>query len=401
MTRPVLSREKAPASLVLSAIAQLCEARNAEVFPGLLADAAAAVLGTRQTFAILCNRSTGLPELASLCALENTPQVHGFLQNYGASQPNRGAGDVATELITAPGLWMIPVIYNSRTEAFVGALAGSADRPPSEQVHNLRVLARIAGPCIAALRDASGLRRKADELEALLQIKSSMLSHLSHELRSLLAAVRGYAKRMADGRAGALGDAAHHHLDVILRNTGKLLDLASHTLPFVAEQALRIEPFDLREPLESALKRLRRGEPEKFGPITLQIPAESFPVTADRERLAVVFGILLTAATGVAGGGARVTVRFLRGVNGEVTVKIFAGRDLPQTLMDNIFEHHEESPPSALASESPVAPGLALVHDMIWLHGGRITATNCPGEGAVFLFTLPPAQLGLKGANDN
>jgi signal transduction histidine kinase len=363
---------------------------------GRLAEAAAAVLGTRQTFAVLCDRSTGQLELASLRALAHTPQVRGLLQNYRAPQPGCGTVAISSDVISVPGLWMIPVTHDSRTEAFAGVLNRSGDRPALDHVESLRALSRVAGPFIAALRDAQGLRRKVEELEAHHLIKSSMVSHLSHELRSLLAAVRGYAKRMADGRAGALGDAAHHHLDVILRNTGKLLDLASHTLPFVAEQVLRIESFDLREPLENVLKRMQRGEPEQFATITLQIPAEPFLVTGDRERLAVVFGILLSTATASAAAGAKTTIQFLRGATEEMTVKIFAGRELPQSVVDSIFEHHDEAA-SPLAPQGEVgAPGFSLVHDLIWLHGGRISVTSRSGEGAVFLFTLPPGQPGLK-----
>ena len=291
---------------------------------------------------------------------------------------------------------MVPVSHDARVEALVGIVTQSADGPAVEQLDVLRALSRVAGPFIAALRDAQRLRRKVDELEALLHIKSNLMSHLSHELRSLLAAVRGYAKRMADGRAGAIGDVARQHLSVILRNTDKLVDLASHTLPFVTEQDLRIESFDLREPLDGVLQRMQRGEPERFEAIARQIPPEPFLVTGDRERLAVVFRILLATATEGAGGGAKTTIQFLRGAREEVTVKIFAARELPPPIMDRIFEHHNESAPPALHQDEPGAPGFSLVHDLIWLHGGRITVTSGSGEGAVFLFTLPPAQLELR-----
>ena len=401
MAQHVVSRERvsavttAPTTFVLSAIALLLEAKDVEGFSTRLAELAAAALGTRQTFAILCDRLTGRPDLASLSSPAHTPHVRGFLQNYCAPQGCLGPSALSTDVITGPGLWMVPVSHNARVEALVGIVTQSADGPAAEQLDVLRALSRVSGPFVASLRDAQRLRRKVDELEALLQIKSSLMSHLSHELRSLLAAVRGYAKRMADGRAGAIGEAARHHLSVILRNTDKLVDLASHTLPFVTEQVLRIESFDLREPLENVLKRMQRRELERFEAITLQIPPEPFLVTGDRERLAVVFGILLAAATEGAGGQAKTTIQFLRGAQKEVTVKIFAARELPLSVMERIFEHHHESTPAVQHEDKAGAPGFSLVHDLMWLHGGRITVTSGSGEGAVFLFTLPPAELGL------
>lgn len=404
MAQPVMSREKvsaetaASAGLVLWAIAPLCEVRDIKEFPARLAETAMAVLRTRQTFAVLCDRLTGRPELASLCSPAPASHLRGFLENYGDRQGSPEPTTVSTDAITAPGIWMVPVIHDARIEALVGVVTQSADGPaPAGQLDTLRALSRVSGPVVAALRDTQRLRRKVDELEAFLQIKSSMMSYLSHELRSLLAAVRGYARRMADGRAGAVSEAAHQHLDVILRNTDKLLDLAGHTLPFVAEQPLRIESFDLREPMESVLKRMQRGEPARFEAIIQQIPPEPFPVTGDRERLAVVFAILLTAATEeTAGGRAKTTIQVLRGARKEVTVRILAGRELPPPLVDRIFDHGDESEPPVMPQSEPGVAGISLVHDLIWLHGGRITATSRSGEGTVFLFTLPPAQLELE-----
>jgi signal transduction histidine kinase len=107
----------------------------------------------------------------------------------------------------------------------------------------------------------------------------------------------------------------------------------------------------------------------------------------------VVFGILLTAATEGAAGRGKVTIQFRRGANEEVTVKIYTGAELPPPLVDRIFEHHHEPAPP---QDTPGASGFSLAHDLIWLHGGRITVTSHPGEGAVFVVTLPPAQSGLK-----
>src|SRR5882672_1479389 len=117
MVQPVMSRVRAqaadlmPASSVLSAIAPLYEGKDVEGFPSRLAEAAAAVLRTRQTFAILCDRFTGRPELASLRALAHRAQVRGFLQNYDVPAGNFGAASRSTEVITGPGIWMVPVSH--------------------------------------------------------------------------------------------------------------------------------------------------------------------------------------------------------------------------------------------------------------------------------------------------
>ncbi len=105
--------------------------------------------------------------------------------------------------------------------------------------------------------------------------------------------------------------------------------------------------------------------------------------------------ILLANAIQCTAHGGEITAQFLRGASGEVTVRLFAaGEGLAPQLVDRIFEHRDESTP-ATHPEGPRMAGLLLLHDMVWLHGGRMSVTSNPGEGTVFTFTLPPAQTSL------
>src|SRR2546421_10882836 len=154
MAQHAVSRERVPsvttasATFVLSATALLLEAKDVEGFTSRLAETAAAVVGTRQTFAILCDRLTGRPDLASLSSPAHTPHVRDFLQNYCAPQRNLGAAALSTDVTTGPGLWMVPVSHDARVEALVGIVTQSADGPAAEQLDVLRALSRVAGPFI-------------------------------------------------------------------------------------------------------------------------------------------------------------------------------------------------------------------------------------------------------------
>jgi len=255
----------------------------------------------------------------------------------------------------------------------------------------LRVLAPVSAALIGALRDADALRRTADEHEAILQINSHLISNVCHEFRSMLTAVRGYSRRMLEGRDGAITDAQREDLTVVLRNTNKLLDLVSHSLPFVAEQRLRVEFFDLREVWRSARQRVQLRLTEKCITVREQIPSEPFTVAADRQRLAVVFEIILSSAIQCSANGTEIAAQFLRGANGELTARVIAaGEALPAHLIDRNLAHQDESALEAAGTNDLQMAGLSLVHDMVWLHGGRMAVMSTAGEGTVFVVTLPP-----------
>jgi signal transduction histidine kinase len=287
---------------------------------------------------------------------------------------------------------MFPLRHGSRLQALLGFLVRPQEEPPTAALlEMLRRLSHISGPFLGVLCDMQTLRRKSEELEAVVHIKTHFLSNLCHEIRSLLGAVQGYSRRIIDGRAGVINDLQRDHLTVVLRNTNKLLDLVSHSLPFVAEQQLRVGSLDLRLIWQAVLKRARSRRSETSGKIIEQVSPEPLMVTADKDKLAAVLEMLIANALQCADKAGEVTAQFLRGVNGDVTVRLFApGRGLPPELVDRIFEHHNKLDPGAADSGNSRVTGLSLVHDMIWLHGGRISVTSNPGEGTVFTFTLPP-----------
>jgi len=379
---------------LVSELSHLHEALDVSQFLAGLAVAAANAVEPQPAFALLCDRVTAEPELDSLRSHPTgQPDLSVVLRRY--ADPAGGEAEVAGNVEAGPHLWMIPMIHASRLEGLLGVVCRpQADEPAAGSLEVLRLLAQIAAPFLAALRDAERLRRTVDELEAILQIKSHLISNVCHEFRSLLAVVRGYSKRILDERAGAISDAQRDHLTVVLRNTNRLLDLVSHSLPFVAEQQLRVERLDLRGIWQGARKRAARRASEKSIRMAEQISSEPFTVIADRERLAVMLDILLTNAIQCAADGGEITAQFLRGTNDEVTVRLFAaGEGLAPQLVDSIFEHPDES--TSAHPEELRMTGLSLVHDMVWLHGGRMSVTSNPGEGTVFTFTLPPAQTSL------
>lgn len=385
---------------LVSELSRLYAARDVDQFLARLAATAAAVIEPQPAFAMLCDGVTAEPDLESLRSQPREPDLSAALRKYvdppgGAEQAVAATeAGVAGTASAGPHLWMIPLIHGSRLEGLLGVVCRpQAYEPVAGSLEMLRLLSQISAPFLAALRDAARLRRTVDELETILHIKSHLISNMCHEFRSLLAAVRGYSKRIFEGRAGTISEAQRADLTVVLRNTNRLLDLVSHSLPFVAEQQLRVESLDLRDIWQGVCKRVGRRASEQSIRITEEISSGPFTVSADREKLAFMLDILVANAIQCTANDGEITAQFLRGANGEVTVRLSAaGEGLAPQLVDRIFEHRDESAPAASDPEVRRMAGLSLVHDMVWLHGGRMSVTSTPGEGTVFTFTLPPVQ---------
>jgi signal transduction histidine kinase len=390
----IAGRQQSNLRMPVLNLGSLYQARDAKEFLGSVVVTAAALMDSSQAFAFLCDPPAGAPDLASLCIGQNgSPELEVTLrrcfdriETREPAMTDRGGQGVAASDIH---VFMIPVVHNSGLQAMLGIVSRQrAEEPVAGRLEMLRLLSQISGPFLAALRDAEQLRNRADELEAFLHIKSHLMSNMCHEFRSLLAAVRGYSSRLLDGRAGAISNVQHDHVTVVLRNCNKLLDLVSYSAPFATEQKLRLERFDLRETWQHALKRLRRRASEESIRILEQIPSEPFTVFADKERLEAVFDILLANAVQCVTASGEITVRFLRATNGEVTVRLFAaGAALPAQLLDTIFDHTDDSGRASPQDKRRFA-GLPLLHDLVWLHGGRISVTSNSGEGTEFTFSL-------------
>lgn len=378
-------------SALLSGLDLVHEAADPKAYLFALSQVAGLLMTPRETFALLCDPHTGEPDMDSLQLYppEKADLAVTLRRSMELGQGGRCTRDRSSDSDT--WLWMVPTVHHGHLEALIGVVSHvAADEQVAGQLSMLRFFARLSSPVLAAKRDDQRLRLRVDELEALLGIRSYWLSNLCHEFRSMLAAIRGYSRRLADGRAGPITDVQGEHLGVILKNTDKLLDLVSYSVPFVAEEQIHLERLDIGQIWRRARQRVVRRLKAESACLTEQIPPEPLVIVADAGRLEAVFEILLTCALQCAAQPGGVTVRFLRGASGEVTVKLSArGKGLTPQFVERTFEHGDRGSLENIPEEWRKS-GLPLAHDIVWAHGGRIAATGNAKEGIVFTFTLPP-----------
>jgi len=246
-------------------------------------------------------------------------------------------------------------------------------------------------------KDLARAIEQRNTLDAVIQMRSHLHANVAHELRTPLAAIRGYARMILDGRGGEINPTQREYLRVVTDNTNRLIGLVSW-MSYVSElsaQHLTLSTFDLRVVWTEAMNSAGQSLAGKSLQLTEQIPDEPFIVVGDREKLAYVFIELLTAAARFSDPSGTIATEFSHGRDGEVTVKITEkGSTIPGDALNKIFERSFNTitkPVSQLSEGDNV--NLSGVYDVVGMHGGRVFVNSTAGQGATFLFTLPAVSM--------
>jgi PAS domain S-box-containing protein len=230
------------------------------------------------------------------------------------------------------------------------------------------------------------LRARAEEASVL---KDQFLATLSHELRTPLTAILGYARMLRGGTLPAA--AAGRAIDVIERNAraqvqlfNDLLDVSSIVLG-----ELRMERQSVRFPaVVEAEVEAARAEARQAG-ITLEcdLPSALPAVRGDAGRLQQVVRNLLSNALKFTPPGGRVRVRIDR-VDDEARLLVSDnGVGIAPAFLPHVFDRFRQADSSMTRVYGGLGLGLALVRELVELHGGRVSAES-PGDGAGATFTV-------------
>lgn len=242
---------------------------------------------------------------------------------------------------------------------------------------------------VAVLHDVSEVRR-------LEQVRRDFIANVSHELKTPLATILGFAETLL---TGALEDREHNRRFVsIIRDqaasmaklTEELLDLSQIE---AGQLKLELEPLALPEWVANCVQVMESAMKQKRLALSLDMPASLPSVRADRMRLRQVLGILLDNAVKYTPEGGRVTLRaFASEDRKAVTIQVEdTGIGILSTDLPRVFERFYRVDKSRTRESGGYGLGLAIARHIVENHGGRIWAESQAGRGSTFSFTLPAA----------
>jgi putative nucleotidyltransferase with HDIG domain len=249
--------------------------------------------------------------------------------------------------------------------------------------------ARLYGETEDKAKALEGLNK---QLQAALHVKTRFLATVSHELRSPLFVITGYASLMKDQMFGPLASGIDDALDKIIKQANALIALITYILEISQMDAgtftLRHQPVSLKEILEEVsgpMARLIANKPicyEKDYDQNLQ------PILTDRERLRQILGHLLDNAVKFTQEG-RIILRAHPVAGGvEITVED-TGIGIDPELQKIIFDGFRQAEENDNRRYDGLGLGLYLSRRIVELLGGRIAVESQVGAGSRFRISLP------------
>jgi PAS domain S-box-containing protein len=276
-------------------------------------------------------------------------------------------------------------------------IVGVSPRLPLDEAYRgfLSLVAAAFAAGLANARTYEEERQRAEMLAALDQAKTAFFSNVSHEFRTPLTLMLGPIEDALDEAAG-LPPAQRERLDVAHRNARRLLKLVNSLLDFSRVEAGRIqgrfEPTDLGA-LTAELASNFRSACEQAG-LRLVVDCEPPPerVHVDRDMWEkVVLNLISNAFKFTLEGQITVALRTVTGVGAgavELTVSD-TGLGIAEAELPRVFERFHRIEGQKGRTHEGTGIGLALVDELVKLHGGAVAVRSRLGEGSTFQVTIP------------
>ena len=245
----------------------------------------------------------------------------------------------------------------------------------------------------AAFNEMAGeLQRRAGERDQLDRMKDEFVLTASHELRSPLTSVQGFAELLLLERE-KLSPKQAETVEVILDNTRHLVRLLNDLLDLARSDAGRLaikaEPTEAAPLVEDAVRTMRGQFDARDQRLDLHIDPDLPRIEADRDRIRQVLVNLLTNANDYCPRGASIGVQVRRdGADVEIDVSD-DGPGIPEEQLAQIFERFSRGDAGETQRVGGTGLGLAISKSLVELHGGTIEADSTPGEGSTFRVRLP------------
>jgi signal transduction histidine kinase len=241
---------------------------------------------------------------------------------------------------------------------------------------------------------AAELQRRAGERDQLETMKDEFVVTASHELRSPLTSVQGFAELLMLER-DKLSPKQADTVEIILDNTRHLVRLLNDLLDLARSDAGRLTikpaPTEARPLVEDAVRTIRSQTEAKGQSLHLRVDPNLPRVNVDRDRIRQVLVNLLTNAHEYCPEGAAIAVTAERR-DAEVQVTVSDdGPGMAEDQVEHIFERFTRGDAGLTQHVGGTGLGLAISKSLVELHGGTIEATSRPGLGSAFCVRLPGA----------
>jgi len=272
---------------------------------------------------------------------------------------------------------------------------GATEKPPAQGVIGaefVNIIADIARPD----RPLRRTRLRAEELVRANRRKDEFLAMISHELRSPLASIHNAVRFL--GNPIGKGPARQRMQALLERQVRRMTQLVDDLLDVSRITSGRLhlqrERIDLRVVVNNAIESLEPDITAHNHRLTTALPDAPVWLQADPCRLEQVFVNLLANAARYTDAGGELTV-WVHRREGQAVIRIRdSGIGIAPDALPHIFDLFKQANEADPRSKSGLGIGLAVVRNLVELHGGSVTAASAgSGQGSEFTVRLPTDDL--------
>jgi len=274
------------------------------------------------------------------------------------------------------------------------ALAG--ETTPPRQFEVLGPERRSVALAADALHSAAGgaivTARDTTERTRVSAMRRDFVANVSHELKTPLSAIRGFAETLHDGALDE-PDVARRFTERILDQCRRLQELLDDLLTLSrlesVEAPFERRPVDLAACAERAAEALARAAEERGVRLTVEPAEGTVEVAGDPPSLERLLVNLVDNAVKYNREGGAVTVRLDRRGSEAVVEVADTGIGIAEELQERVFERFYRVDKGRAREEGGTGLGLAIVKHVAQRHGGTVELESEPGRGSTFRVRLP------------
>ena len=289
---------------------------------------------------------------------------------------------------------VIPLKQAGQSEVAGYLILGISPRRAFDDAY--RRFFELAGDHVAMMvsnaRASENERHRAEALTELDRAKTAFFSNVSHEFRTPLTLMLGPLEDLLAKSPTDLSPSAKGQLEMVNRNGLRLLRLVNSLLDFSRIEAdraqARYEPIDLPTFTAELASSFRSATQRAGLELIVDCPPLSESVYIDREMWEKIVLNLISNAFKFTFSG-RIVVKMRQREGAAELVVLDTGVGIPSEALPKLFERFYRVENMQSRTHEGSGIGLALVQELVKLHGGTVHADTIIGEGSSFTVTIP------------
>lgn len=233
----------------------------------------------------------------------------------------------------------------------------------------------------------------ASELESTELLRSDFINNFSHEFKTPIVSIAGFAKLLRKGSLSA--EEQQEYLSIIESEALRLSDMATNALNLsrIESQTILtdVTEFNLSEQLRGCVLLLEDKWTKKN--LELILDFKEYTVAANAELLKQAWLNLLDNAVKFTPDYGLIEITVLQAADSTTVSVINSGKEIPAESLERIFQKFYQADESHATEGNGI--GLAIVKKVVELHGGRVAVDSREGRTA-FTVTLPKESAGRE-----